>query len=176
MFHTLFTRTRVISRYETAALVEERLRYLVHCEASGARRSTLRAVAADQLNLVRLLDMQPGDRVGIAQVEAAAEEWSCTKGQGRTARTAAERQRRFLGHAVRWLRFLGNLEQPKTARHPDADRVVAFSAWMRDERGLSEATIDVYCRAAKGDLTACRYVAALSSSARFDAPGRVITG
>ena len=41
----------------------------------------------------------------------------------------------------RWLRFLGWLEEPVRDAHPHARQVEACAAWMRDDRGLSEATI-----------------------------------
>jgi site-specific recombinase XerD len=54
----------------------------------------------------------------------------------------------FVGHAVRWLRFLGWFDEVKKARHPYTAKVTAYETWMRDERGLSEATIRFYCAAA----------------------------
>ena len=56
MFGELFTQIETIKEYQSAPLVEERLRYLVHYAEPGASRYTLRAVAANQLSLVRLLD------------------------------------------------------------------------------------------------------------------------
>ena len=57
MFEELFTQIKTIKEYQSAPLVEERLRYLVHYAERGASRYTLRAVAANQLSLVRLLDL-----------------------------------------------------------------------------------------------------------------------
>lgn len=150
MFNNLFTQSAAIARYESAPMLEERLRYLKHCEAGGARRSTLQELAADQLLLIRLLHLKSGDRVDIKQVKAAIKEWSRTRSRSCSADAAANRRRRFLGRAVRWLNFEGCLDQPPAARHPHADLVAAFAGWMRDERGLSEGTIDVRCRAADG--------------------------
>ena len=74
MFEELFTRRAVIARHHITPLFEERLCYLVHCAQAGARRSTLRVVAAHQANLVRLLDLQEGERVSMTRIEAAAEQ------------------------------------------------------------------------------------------------------
>lgn len=74
MFENLFTRGAILKRYRTAPLVEERLRYLMHCARAGARRKTLREVAAHQVNLVHLLDLRKGERVDVVRIEAAAEQ------------------------------------------------------------------------------------------------------
>ena len=60
MFEELFTRRAAIASHHATPLLEERLRYLVHCAQAGTRRGTLRAIAAHQANLVRLLDLREG--------------------------------------------------------------------------------------------------------------------
>ncbi|HEV3259023.1 MAG TPA: tyrosine-type recombinase/integrase [Gemmataceae bacterium] len=47
----------------------------------------------------------------------------------------------FTGHALRWLTFLGRLQQP-TARRAYADEVAQFADYSLRERGLSLQTID----------------------------------
>ena len=54
---------RTAEKYRAAPFAEQRERYLVHLKATGAKRSTLRKCANDQLSLVRLLDLKDGDRV-----------------------------------------------------------------------------------------------------------------
>ena len=54
-------------------------------------------------------------------------------------------RRRFIVHAVRWLRFVGMLEEPRKARHAHAHEVAAYAAWMRNERGWAEETIRGCC-------------------------------
>ena len=75
MFEEIFF-PRNAARYRAAPLVEVRERYLVHHKETGARRSTLRNCANDQLSLVRLLNLKDGDRVSRSQIEAAAATWS----------------------------------------------------------------------------------------------------
>ena len=146
MFEELFTQPITIERYLTAPLAEDRLRYLQYLRDSGARRGTLQRMAAAQLWLVRLLDLRDADGVVVSRVEAAARVWS-RPGAHRHGRPALPKARAvFTGRAIRWLRFLGCLEEPKEARHPHTDEVSAFAAWMRGERGLSKETIRV-CRA-----------------------------
>ena len=91
--------------------------------------------------LIQLLDLREGERVSVARIEAAAQELS-RPGVRRSRRPAGRKARvHFIGHAVRWLRFAGLLEEPEPDRHAHADEVAAFVAWMRDERGLADATI-----------------------------------
>ena len=86
--------------------------------------------------------------MSISQVEAAATKWSRPGGR-QCNRTALPKARtRFVNHATRWLRFLGWLDEPEVARHPHSAEVAAYEAWMRSERGLSEATIQDCCVAA----------------------------
>ena len=111
MFEELFTQIKTIKEYQSAPLVEERLRYLVHYAERGASRYTLRAVAANQLSLVRLLDLRGEEGVCRSRVEAAAKAWSRPGGR-RYARPASSKATlRFIGDAVRWLRFLGRLRE-----------------------------------------------------------------
>lgn len=52
MFEEIFF-PRTAERYRAAPLVEQRERYLIHLREAGAKRSTLRKCANDQLSLVR---------------------------------------------------------------------------------------------------------------------------
>jgi len=140
--------THTAERYRVAPLVKQRERYLAHLKATGARRSTLRKCANDQLSLVRLLDLEDGDRVNPSQIEAAAVLWSQPRGR-RCDRTASPKTHdRFVSHGVRWLAFLGWLDEPDDRRHPHDAEVQAFARWLREERGLSDATVQSYRGAA----------------------------
>ena len=145
MFENLFTRGAILNRYRTAPLFEERRRYLVHCAQAGARWRTLRVIAAHQVNLVHLLDLRAGDRVDVARIEAAAEQWSLPGERRCSQPAAAQARQRFVGHAVRWLRFVDQFEEPCKPQHAHASEVAVFAAWMRTERGWSEETIQGCC-------------------------------
>ena len=148
MFDELFILPAFITKYEAAPLAEQRKRYLHHLREVGSCRSTLRKWANAQLNLVRILDLQEGDRVSIPRIEAAAAIWARPRGRrcDRAASTKARKQ--FASSGVQWLRFLGWLDEPERERHPHHAEVTIFEEWMRRERGLSDATIRDYCRAA----------------------------
>ena len=148
MFEDLFTDGYAIERYRVAPLLDERLRWLEHCAATGARPRTLRNIARCQLHLVHLLDLQAGDRIGIIRVEAAAEQWSRPDGRRRKARARPKARQRFVGQAVQWLRFVDMFaEEPCLPRHAHADEVAIFANWMRSERGWSEKTVHGCCDA-----------------------------
>ena len=141
MFEDLFIDRGAIAKYRAAPLLEDRLRYLEHWARTGARPATLRRIAADQVSLVRLLDLREGDRASTAQVAAAARRWSLPDGRRCGKRAKSQSRRRFFGRGVRWLRFAGRLEDPRKARHAHVVQVEAFSAWMREERGWSADTV-----------------------------------
>ena len=145
MFEDLFTDRDKIASYRAAPLFEERLRYLVHCTEVGARRCNLRTIAAHQVNLVHLLDLQVGDRVSVSRIEAAAGQWSLPGGRRCSRAARPDARQRFFGHAVRWLRFLELLDEPPATQHVHAGNVAVFAAWMRSERGWAEATICGCC-------------------------------
>ncbi len=148
MFEELFTDGTTIGRYRAAPLLDERLRWLEHCAGTGARQYTLRRIASCQVHLVHLLDLQAGGRVGITRVEAAAEQWSLPDARRRKARARPDARQKFVGHAVRWLRFVDMFaEEPCLPRHAHEGEVAIFANWMRSERGWSENTVHGSCDA-----------------------------
>ena len=149
MFEQLFLTASTVERYRTAPLAGERLRYLTHWLRLGAKRTTLRKIACNQVAIVRLLDLRAGSgTVDLEQVEAAAAQWALPRlirRSGKQAKPAAVAE--FVTRAVRWLRFLNRLRPaPMVARHQHVAKVTAFADWMRRERGLSEHTIGNRCR------------------------------
>ncbi len=150
MFEELFTKTSTIERYEAAPLAEQRQRYLRHLAESGANRLTLRQIANDQLRLLHILDLSEGEKVSVAQIEATAPDWNCSRRYriGRRPRASRKSIKRSLSRVTRWLRFLGWLDEPEEDRHPYSVEIGAFEEWMRAERGYAEGTIDGMLRSA----------------------------
>ena len=151
MFEKLFKDPRTIKRYRTGPLVEERLRYLRYRAEFGTSARTLEGIAASQLRLIQLLHLTEGQTVRLSQVEAAAREWaSPPTGQqyGRTVSASAKSTKDFIGRCVQWLRYIDKLQEPIVVSHSHATEVAAYEVWMRDERGLAEATIEKNCYAA----------------------------
>ena len=164
MFEDLFERPCTIAKYREAPHDGARLRYLQHLQDCGAKPRTLRSIASHQLGLTRLLDLGEGERVSVSQVEAAAGKWSRRVGRRAHRSTSRRRTAVFVGHGVRWLQFLGWLEEPDKVRHPHAAEVATFAAQMRGDRGLSEKTVRCYCAVADEffDCLATRDVALAS--------------
>jgi integrase/recombinase XerD len=143
MLESLFTRPSAIARYRSAPLLKGRLRYLGHCAQIGIKPETLRKIAFSQLNVACVLDLQDGDDdLNLRKIQAWYRQWSLP--EDRTSRPRA--RRRSFGHAERWLRFLGWLDEPKVASHAHTREVAAFATHMSGERGWSDATIKGCCR------------------------------
>ena len=149
MFESLFTHRPTIKRYLAEPLLDERLRYLAHCQDAGVSRHLLQRHAVNQLRLVGLLNLQPQKAVTLSQIEAAAAKWSVPDlplrsdngGSGST-------KEQFICHAVQWVRHLGWFQEPpKPPPHPNTNEVAAFVEWARTVRGHSEASIESYCQA-----------------------------
>ena len=137
-----------IERYRTVPLPGERLRYLESCAETGVRPYTLRTIAGTQVHLVHLLDLQAGDRVDIRRVEAAAAQWSLPGVRRSNTHARPDARLRFVGHAVRWLRFADMFdEEPFRPRHARTEVVAIFANCMRTERGWSEKTVLGCCTA-----------------------------
>ena len=138
MFEDLYKDPATIAKYRLAPLLEDRERYLRSVVASGVVGDIARRVARAQLVFMELLNLPEADiPIRLATVERAVQKW------GRNVpEVSAANLRRY---GVRWLRFLGWLDEPPRDAHPHARQVEAFAAWMRDDRGLSEATVGNCC-------------------------------
>ena len=148
MFENLFTDGHTIERYLTAPLLDERRCWLEHCAEAGVRRYTLRQLASTQICLVHRLGLQAGDRVDIRRIKAAAEQWIRHDRCRSHGSARWDARQRFVGGAVRWLRFVDMFEEePCLPRHAHTDEVAIFARWMRRERGWSEETVLGCCSA-----------------------------
>ena len=81
----------------------------------------------------------------MTRIEAATGQWSLPGGRHSRRLARPDARQRFFGCTVRWLRFLGLLEELHTRQHAHAGEVALFAAQMRDERGWSEDTIRGCC-------------------------------
>ena len=151
MFEELFTNPSTIQSYRAAPLVKPRERYLRHLAESGAARLTLRQLAHDQVRLLDVLDLHEGEKVTVARIEATAPDWPQARRSrlGRRLPTTRKSTKRSLSRVIRWLRFLGWLDEPEEDRHPYSVELGAFEEWMRTERGYAKATIDSSVRSAR---------------------------
>lgn len=150
MFEDLFVSTALVEKHQTAPCLEERVEYLRYLRKLDVQPDNLRKQAANILRLVHLLDLTEDRPVRIAQVEAAAKEWWRPGMLGFRKRGPLHTGAKFVADSLRWLRFLGWLEEPeKPPRRPPTPQVVAFAAWARGERGYAEATVESCCAVAE---------------------------
>ncbi|MBU4387790.1 site-specific integrase, partial [Candidatus Dependentiae bacterium] len=84
--------------------------------------------------------------VTLREIETAAKRWAHHQSQHPRVKCFAVRhvsKNRFIWSAINWLRFLGCLKIP--ASPPLSSQVIAFAKYMRQEKGLSEKTIQRRC-------------------------------
>lgn len=141
MFEELFKKVDSVERYLAAPLLQLRLCYLDQCVAQGRARRTIQEIARNQVAAVQLLSLETPGPIPAAEVEAAGERWA----HGRSVQPGGKRQRSFVSGTLRWLRFVGRLEEAGPEPTPHADRLAAFADSLRRERGLSAESVRNYC-------------------------------
>lgn len=133
MFETLFHQNAALERHRTGPLVEERERYLRHCTGHGATAGQLRKCAKCLLWIARRLSVADSDGIDAARLHAILYH---PPSPGPTMGSV------FMELARPWLKFLGWWREEHEPI-PFAGQLERYVAWMRDERGLSPATVDV---------------------------------
>ncbi len=147
MFEELFKRPCIVEKYWAAALPAQRSYYLRHLADFGAKRSTLRYVAVDQLHLVQVLGLTQRTKVNVSHIETAVHDWPWPGKPGGAAPAQPATIERFVGNSAQWLRFLGWLDEPEDEPPQlHTAEVAAFATWAREVRGYSEQTIQSYCQ------------------------------
>jgi len=141
MFDTLFKDSAVVERHRTAAMLEERLRYLKQQADDGLGKQSLCKSSFYLLAIMDCLRLpsRPREIIGAAEIERAAVRWSKRK----TTRSRKARPE-FVGHATRWLKFLARWKQAPP-KHQFVEEVAAYADSLREERGLSSTTVFTRC-------------------------------
>lgn len=144
MFETLFKYPSVLARHLEGPAANERERFLVHRANEGAAISTLLRTARDLLVIAKNIDVTTGKVIGSHDIEVAAAKFD--RHQQRIHRSYGPRRARelFLQLGTSWFRFLGRLQGAPTPS-PFTNLIKDFAHYMREERGLSEATIRGRC-------------------------------
>lgn len=145
MFETLFKYPRVLARHREGPATDERRRFLIHRANEGAARNTLLRTATELLVIAKNIDVTTSKAISTHDLEVAAFRW--TRHQRRRCRSHGPRWSKvwFLQVGTSWLRFLGRLSELEPAPSPFAGLIKNFTDYMREERGLSEATIRSRC-------------------------------
>lgn len=155
MFDRLFTRPTAVARHRNGPDASARERFLVQCQAEGYSLSMLRKIAWQLLVVGSTID--PRRRtVSVGEIASAA-----TRPVGvfrqRSAGAAAgsiHTRQLFVCVAMKWLAFLGRLEPERPDDSALASAVLEFERYMREERGLSPATIRTRCERVRWFLAA----------------------
>lgn len=149
MFEKLFKHPWAVERHQAAALLDERIRFLTQRAADGISEGTMRMTAQYLLVVMEYLRLptRTGEVIGAGEIEEAAIRWS-ERGKTRNRKS----RHTFVGHATRWLQFLGRWK-PVPPAHEFVEQIDAYSEHMQMERGLSPATVFTRCWTVEDFLT-----------------------
>ena len=137
MFETLVSTERALARHRDGPLATERHRYLQHCADQGGTRASLHLRAYSILWVAE--HMSPND---FGKVDASRlHEIVYGSGSPATLASAATTAATRVNFARPWLKYLGWWPEVEELI-PFAPALDHFVAWMRDERGLTQCTID----------------------------------
>ncbi len=141
MFATLFTYPSILARHRTAPCAESRERFLVHCAEQGYLYSMLQKIAWILLVLSQDVGLCHSKRVTHQQIEYAVDHRARLIQRHQGIGHAPSSRQMFIHYAQAWFRFRGSLVEPQAVPRPFSVYVAGFVRFMRDERGLSPATI-----------------------------------
>jgi integrase/recombinase XerD len=130
MFDQLYTSSIALTHHRSGPLLKERLAFLTHLADQGLNRTGLREKAHELLVIARMRGLTSRRRKAVTLNEVK--------------RATANRHRLFRV-AIRWLQFMGRLQQRPASRTPWAKKIKAFADYMEYEAGLSPVTIDNRC-------------------------------
>jgi len=130
MFDQLYTCPAILARHRSGPLLEERLAYLMHLAKEEHAQSTVREAASDLLLIVKMLGLANRPRKAMTRDEVKRQ---------------VAKPRRLRNLAVRWLKFIGRLEERPVPISPYAKKIKAFADHMEHEWELSPATIFNRC-------------------------------
>jgi len=141
MFDKLFTRPHALARHYAAPCLESRERYLLHCKEQGYPRSSLEKIAWALLVFSKSIDLCRPGRITRREIEFAVDHRIRFHRHPNPGYEPKSSRLLFIGTAIAWLRFLGYFEELLIKPTAFSKQVEEFVTFMRDERGLSPATI-----------------------------------
>lgn len=135
MFETLVSTERALARHRDGPLAEQRNRYLLHCADQGGTRESLRLKARSILWVAEHMSVNDFGKVNASRLH------EIVYGSVSLATPAQTTAATLVSCARPWLKYLGWWPQVEDVI-PFASALDHFVAWMRDERGLTQCTID----------------------------------
>jgi integrase/recombinase XerD len=133
MFEILFRQKSALRRHRTGPLSDDRERYLRHCADHGATPGELRKRAKCLLWIANRLSADDSGGIDAARLHDIVYR---PPSPGPTMASV------LVEVARPWLKFLGRWRE-ENEPVPYAEHLERYVAWMREERGLSPATVDV---------------------------------
>jgi integrase/recombinase XerD len=137
MFETLFSTDGALARHHNGPLATERARYLQHCADQGSTLNSLRNKARLILWVAEHMSPKDFGMVDTSRLREILLGAVLPSVSGSAPTTVATR----LNIARPWLKYLGWWHKADESI-PFAPVLDQFVVWMRDERGLTQCTID----------------------------------
>src|SRR5579871_4332510 len=134
MFDQLFECPLSVARYRNGPMLQERLAFLTHLANQGSSRSTLRSNACLLLAIAHALGQAPSPQKNLP-LAAVKRKMAKQRRSGRS----------LYPLAVRWLRFMGCLQEQPALLTPWAKKMKAFADYMEREAELAPVTIYARC-------------------------------
>jgi integrase len=141
VFEQFVKRPFHLALYRTGPYAEERSRFLARLVQEGRCLGRLKGINWLLLEVAKHIDLSGGRSYTTDVLMTVAQHWQTI----RHSRSKSERQARiamldFVFAASSWLRFLGRFKEKKEEL-PYGEFLGEFFAFLREERGLAEATI-----------------------------------
>ena len=149
MLDILYKQAAVIDRHKAAPRSADRERFLVHCAEQGYRPRALRKMAWLLLIVVSSMPSGGDERVSKEEIRRMArlDQVAMKRRVINNTGERSEHTRKILQKvAISWFDFLGELDDDVDDCPSITGYVDDFEHYMREQRGLSEATIDNRCQ------------------------------
>lgn len=137
MFETLFSTDCALARHRNGPLATERARYLHHCADQGGTLNSLRKRARSILWVAEHMSPNDFGMIDASRLREIVFGSALPTTSGLAPTTAAS----LLNFARPWLKYLGWWPKAEQST-PFSPALDNFVTWMRDERGLTQCTID----------------------------------
>ena len=142
MFENLFINPLNLARHRTAPCPETREAFLVHCAEQGYPHASLKKIAWILLVFSQSIDLCRPGRITVKEIEYAVDHRIRYARRPEGATESRRSQLIVIHTATAWLRFCGYVvEKEQTTVSIFDEYIEKFTKFMRDERGLSNATI-----------------------------------
>ncbi len=136
MFAHLFNCSEAVAQHQSAPLLNERLRYLRHCQDVGSPRGTLRRKAHELLVIIDQMNLEPEGAIHSEDIEAAARRWAYRQPQPLQTERPGKSQKTFLPDGQEMVRVFGPTAE---ATHPG---VSEFHRRVRQLHGTRERSFE----------------------------------